>query len=229
MKRMLAIVILLLTSLVHAESTFSVAVGNTFAYTQGSGTWWQDKYPSYYEQNSPSITLRIDTPLRNNWSMGYGYTYIGNFNSDSLAVGSDLAYAKNLPFPLSRWIGNQKMDGIFLVARKTYNPWYVEGGLMYTRTSFTMNIPDWVPCKDWQLGGACVMPDPANMRPVTIGVPDQRRFALVFGGGYQVNEKLSVQLNFYPTEVTGSADLNGYGGPGIVQYYSPNISLVYKF
>lgn len=213
--------LLLLALCVSAQAqTLSVGVGKTFGNTQGSGTWWQKEYPGGIDKNANSATLRFDSKATNGWSAGIGYTYIGNFNSDALAVASDWAYEQNKPYPLSRWIGNQHMDSLFAVARYTRGNWYVEAGPLYERTSFTMFIPDWVPCKD-DRPAACVIPD--TPRPLSTGNPDQRYWSVVIGAGYQINKNWAIQFTEYPTFVKSN------GGPGLLQMFSGNVSLLYTF
>ena len=214
------LLILLLCVSAHAETSFSIGAGKTFGNVQGSGTWWQKEYPSYYEKTASSVVLRVDETKANGWSLGAGYAFIGNFNSDSQAVASDWAYEQHKPYPLSRWIGNQKMDGLFVVARYTRGPWYFEAGPIYTRTTFTMHIPNWVPCLDDPL--PCVVPDLAKMQPLTVGNPNQRKMSAIVSAGYQIDKNLAIQFTEYPTYVNA-------GLPGIIQMYSGNVSVLYTF
>jgi hypothetical protein len=220
-----------------AEPKVSVSLGNTFANTQPSGIWWQKEYPSKFDHNAPSFSLRVDNKISDGWSYGAGYASVGNFHSDSLAVGSDFAYAAGTPYPLSRWIGNQKIDGLFLVGRKTWGKWYVEAGPMLTRTSFSMDIPDAVPCIE-DTPRTCLLPDVANMRTLHVGTPRQMKVELIAGIGYVVNDKVSVQFTAYPTRVmnvppeengSGFGGGNADSGPGILKGYSGNLSLIYTF
>jgi len=164
--------------------------------------------------------LRVDETLSGNWSVGLGYAYIGNFNSDSQAVASDQAYKANTPYPLSRWIGNQHMDGIFFVGRYNSGSWYVEGGPIYERTSFSMSIPNWVPCADYPV---CVVPDVAKTQALTVGNPKQMMWNITLGAGYKFSKKLALQFTEYPTFVRAP------GGPGLLQMFSGNISFLYTF
>lgn len=207
------------------DPKFTLGVGKTRGYTQGSGTWWQKEYPHYFQKTSDSAVVRLDLEPNNNWSWSYGigYVHIGNFNSDALAVASDYAYEQHKPYPLSRWIGNQKMDGIFAVTRYTKNKWYVEFGPIYQRTSWSMYIPDWVPCVE-DIPRTCVIPDIANMRPFTTGNPDTRIWNVILGAGYQFNDNWGTQVMLYPTYVRESSN-----GPGLLQMYSPTFSVMYTF
>jgi hypothetical protein len=230
MKKLLVLLSLFLATSAIAEPKVSVSLGSTFANTQPSGIWWQQEYSSKFTHNAPSFTLRVDNRISNGWSYGVGYAYVGNFHSDSLAVSSDPAYASGSPWPLSRWIGNQKVDGIFLVGRKTIGKWYIEAGPMLTKTSYSMDVPDWIGSKDWPTN---LVPDTGNTRFLHVGTPRQMKVELIGGVGYNISDKLSVQFTAYPTrvlnpqpeEVGESADT----GPGILKGYSGNLSVLYTF
>jgi hypothetical protein len=198
--------------------TFSVGIGKTFGNTQGSGTWWQKEYAGGIDHDANSAMVRVDSKASNGWSVGGGYAYIGNFNSDALAVASDWAYEQKKPYPLSRWIGNQHMDTLFLVGRYTQGNWYVEAGPAFQRNSFTMFIPDWVPCVD-NRPAACVIPD--TPRPLTVGDALHGEWTIVIGAGYKFNKNWTIQFTEYPTYIRGA------GGPGLLQMFSGNISLLY--
>lgn len=223
---MWVILALLFGLFTKAQAQPTIAVGTTVGNTQPNGIWWQQEYPRTYDKTAPSFTLRYDTPLSNGWSVGGGYTYIGTFHSDAYAVSSDEAYAAKTPWPVSRWIGSQKQDGLFVVARKTMGPWYVEAGPMLTRTSFSMYIPDWIPAKDWD--GANLIPDLANQKPLSVGQPKQMRVELVAGVGYQIDKDLSIQFTLYPTTVRGDVETEA-GGPGLLKGYSGNIAIGWTF
>lgn len=229
---LIAFLIGLFTDKAQAQPT--VSVGVTVGNTQPNGIWWQQEYPSQRDKTAPSFSLRWDRPVSKDWQVGLGYAHIGNFHWDSQAVASDEAYAAKASYPTSRWIGDQKQDGLFVVAQRNFGPWYIEAGPMLTRTTFEMRVPDWVPCVE-SVPRTCLLPDPAHKQAVVIGQPRQMRVELVAGVGYQVTRNITLQANLYPTRVLGLAD-PGYGvrpdvmgGPGILKGYSCNISMGYTF
>jgi hypothetical protein len=221
----------------QAEPTVSVSLGVTRGNTQPSGIWWQKEYPRTYDSSAPSFTLRVDNPVADGWSVGVGYAFIGNFHSDALAQGSDPAYAAKAPYPLSRWIGSQKQDGMFVVARKTWGNWYAEAGPMLTRTSFSMTVLGAVPCVE-DVPRTCLIPDYSGIKDLYVGTPRQMKVEFVGGVGYQVSKNTSVQFNVYPTRIVKPAPEDvgaGFGGaqvdsgPGILKGYSGNLSLGWTF
>jgi hypothetical protein len=235
--KILLIILTVFSLTVEAEPTVTVSLGSTFANTQPSGIWWQKEYPSNFTHYAPSLTLRVDNKISSGWSYGFGYAYVGNFNSDSLAKGSDFAYAAGTPYPLIRFIGNQKVDGIFAVARKTFGSWYVEAGPMLTRTSFSMYIPNAVPCIE-DIPRTCLLPDYSKMKDLYVGTPRQTKVELIGGIGYIINKNVSVQLTAYPTRVMQPMPEDvgaGFGGaqvdtgPGILKGYSGNLAISYTF
>jgi hypothetical protein len=219
MRILIALLIGLLTKDAYAQPT--VSIGTTVGNTQPNGIWWQKEYPRSYDKIAPSFSIRFDKQVAPGWSVGAGYTFMGNFRSDALAVSSDPAYAANSQWPISRWIGSQRQDGLFVAARRTIGSWYIEGGPMLVRTSFSMFVPDYVPSSDYPTN---LIPDLANQHPLYVGQPRQMRVELAGGIGYKFSDSLSLQLNLHPTRVLGNVEIE-QGGPGLLKGYSGNLSL----
>lgn len=195
---------------------FTFSAGATRATTVPSGIWWEAPYAHSLPTYVPSFTLRADKTLTSDWELGAGYTYVGRFQSTALAKASDQAISANAPYPLSHWNGDEKVEGLFLVARRNIGQWYVELGPAVTRSSWKMFIPDWVPCTD----PACLLPD--TPRPLTVGTPRQIHWDLIGGIGYKFDARWSANLSVYPTRIAGEF-------PGITKGYSATASVGFTF
>lgn len=139
----------------------TVEVGATHFTPQSDGTWWQDAFPHELKMNSPSLGLRYDTSQDDaGWSFGGGYMNLGRVSSSAQAVALDGAkpndggYNSSLKgcngpcWPLSQWNGHGSVDGFFGVVSKHYGPWSVEGGLYLYYPRWSINVPDWIGCRE---------------------------------------------------------------------------------
>jgi hypothetical protein len=101
-----------------------------------------------------------------------------------------------------------------------------------------MDIPDMVPCIE-DRPRTCLLPDYSKTLSFHVGTPKQMKIELIGGVGYNVNDKLSIQLTAYPTRVLNlsredfAEDIYSSAprdsGPGILKGYSSNLSVLYTF
>jgi hypothetical protein len=204
---------------------FSVSLGDTHAVLASSGTWWQKEYAHSLPHDVPSATIRYDTDMGggSGLKVGIGYTYIGRFKSQAVAVPSDNAYTLGLPYPTSHWYGNEEIQGLFVAARKDFGAWYIEAGPMITWTNWTMHVPDWYDCVDSPVyGGPCLQPrkEPYDL---TVGVSNYRQLKIRFGAGYKINEFWSIDYSMVDGRLLGA------GWPGIVNGPAHTLGVRYTF
>ena len=205
-----------------AAADTTISIGVTHATLVPSGIWWQREFEHSLPKDVPSAGIRYDRKWSDAYSIGFGYTYVGAFQSHAKAIASDQAYdawdKKGTPsYPVSDWYGDERVHALYGVARRTLGHWYYEAGPVVTYSQWKMHIPNWVGCR----------PDPPCLQPgytqdLTVGRPKQVHLDLMAAVGYHINDKLSVRLAAYPTRIAGEF-------PGITKGYSPTLTLDYKF
>jgi len=131
-----------------------LSIGITKFQQQTNGIWYQEGFDHSLKLKSASYSAKIFShPSANGWQVGVGYTYVGKAASEAVATASDANYdpikkaCVGPCWPLSHWYGAGTVQGVSLLARKNFESgWYVEGGLMASRATYSVNIPDWIAC-----------------------------------------------------------------------------------
>lgn len=209
MNKLIAIA-LLVPSIASAQVVAGLGV-SVFAKA-GNGTWFQNEYPHELDMRSPSATLRYDM---DNFSVGY--MYVGKVTSHALAKASDAAYAANSPYPLSTWHGSGDTQGLFASHRQRWTDnFYTTLGLMAYRSTWEVDIPDWVPATD----AATLIP--GTPRPLHVQHRTVWRTYPMLGVGYQ-SGRMAVELSLLP------ADAQGDEFPAVYRSVAGNVSVLYEF
>lgn len=215
MKKLLSLMLLLPG--IASALDYTLMVGDTHANLQPAGVWWVQDYAHSLPSNAPSFTFRADQRF-GKWGVGGGFMYIGHFSSLALAKGSDAAAAAGTPYPVTAFVGNESIEGIFLNGRRYFGNFYAEVGAIVTRTNWTMDVPQEYPA----------IPSSGGMTPygysefVHIAQLGEIQLMPMADIGYIIDKHWSAQFAMLPTRVYGQYQ-------GITKGYSWNASVGYTF
>lgn len=119
----------------------------------GNGNWYQEGYEYTIERKPEVYSLGIADKINDDWSWRFGYSSLGKIKSDALAVASDNNYnpANNPPcngacWPLSRWLGSGKVEGLYASGVYHIGRFNFELGVFGYHPKWEMNVKDWVYC-----------------------------------------------------------------------------------
>lgn len=214
---MILSLLLALCAFVRADTT--VELGATHATLVPTGIWWQHEYTHQLPKDVPAAGIRFDQSIGQAWSVGAGFTYVGRFRSHAQAIASDQAYDTHVSYPLSDWYGDERVQALYLVARRSFGKWFVEAGPVLTRSTWSMTIPNYLQCAQ----PYCLAPDVYPPYWLRVGGKRQTRHDPMAAIGYQLTSRAGVRLAAYPTRISDS-----YGGPGITKGYSSTFTLTLK-
>ncbi len=173
-----------------------LSVGVTAFRQQDNGIWYQEGFDHSLKLKSAAYSAKLFTKKsEDGWQVGVGYTYIGSASSSAIATASDANYNAethgcNGPcWPMSHWYGKGKVHGVSLLLRKNFDSGlYLEGGVMASRATYAVNVPDWIGCAE------CV---PANITAVQ---PTKVMFDPTVGVGYRKGN-WAASLSLVPTHM----------------------------
>ncbi|HXA48064.1 MAG TPA: hypothetical protein VNW52_10580 [Burkholderiaceae bacterium] len=210
---------------------FKVDLGVTQFTRESCGFWYQCDTPHTLRLTSPSVSLKVYTDkTADGWQIGGGFDEIGGATSDAMIYDCDDYGSSAHPIcngskaPLSHMQGQGSIPALFLVARKSYGNWFIEGGVYLTRPRWETTNFDWY-------GG------PNNtVGPIVSHLNHEIKNTYDLGGavGYQINEHWGAILKAVPTHaINTQLDSTNPTGvsyfPGIYKAYSPTLAVEYTF
>lgn len=134
----ITVALILLGMACCAQAGVFVDLGRSNFQKPTNGIWWQDQYPH-------------DFDLRSSYKrIGYEYnTYrislfsLGNYKTEALATGDEVGYFAgtcdiSTCAPADRYTTTGSVEGVLLSKVFRSKPFFIEGGISYTRQSFTL-------------------------------------------------------------------------------------------
>lgn len=208
--------VLLLCSAASCDAAeLELSLGVTHFTPQSNGIWYQEGFNYKLGLTSPAVGVKLLTDaIQTGWQFGLGYLYAGRATSTAIAVASDTNYndvthgCNGKCWPMSHWYGSGRAQGISLTARKNLGSWYVEGGVMASRNTYAVHIPDWI---------ACATCSPQNVTSIQ---PTSVKLSPVASVGYRRGD-WSVGITAVPTHMQD-------GSYGIYKGASPSVAVNYR-
>ncbi len=173
----------------HAETV--VSVGVTQFHAAPNGIWYQEAFDHKLNMTSPSFQIEYK-----NGPYSIGYLHAGRVSSYAKATASDANYDLQTNtcvgkcWPMSTWYGKGDVQGISLMYTKQYGNVFIEGGVLISRPTWTMTIPDWRGCETCEPRYLQVVHNPK-----LIPLP-------MFGIGYKFGD-YKIKYKLIPTNATG--------------------------
>ena len=180
-----------------------VGIGYTLSHDWHDGIWMDDLYKHKIHQQSGSYYVGLRFNPRPNVYLTAGYQHLGTFSSDALATASDANYAAvragtEEPWPLSRWRGKGKVDGLKFMGEYHKDNWFISAGVFAHESNWKMIIDEFRSSRD------------GESYQLTVRADTEVEYGRVFGFGYK---KDNWSVSYEITEVKSRAQFYaGYRG-----------------
>jgi hypothetical protein len=219
MKKLITILLFMVAGYCGAGEV-TASIGVTHFNSQHNGIWYQKGLPHTLKLTSASYGLEwMSGSQIDDWQFGVAYTYVGKAKSHALATPSDDNYDNKANkcigecWPLAKFNTEGTVQGLSFVARRNFNKWFIEGGLMLEKPTNDVVVDDWYCCLDQASTGRHRL----NVRHNSKIIPLPQASIGYREGNY------SIKFNVFPTSATGDE------WQAVFNLASPNISIGYTF
>lgn len=219
-KKLTAAVGLLLAVSAHAEIVADLGIIKLIPAPIGN--WYQQDMPYTLRTTSFTGSIGVYDDIADTWKLGIGVGYGGRATSDEMIHDVDNCSANC--GPVSHMQGQGTLPYAFVMVRKSFGQWFVEGGTVIYRPNYENTNFNWY---NWQTGAGPIVSHIDHQVKDTVGVG-----AAV---GYSFSDSWAVVLKLLPTKSTNANTTEGIAGNYYRPIYSssfgyaPALTLQYSF